>query len=824
MIKLIMMSTLLLLSSTSQARMLHSKESPLLVGAKSSKKTLSTEDNYNLTLKKSALEHLFLMKTAMIDNPPAPTGNPMGSKVIFFKKNGPFIGMFETTTGKVVTDSLSTQILLAKFPIISESEDLITFNYEEGMKTLFLKGSYYIARPGSDPTEESSYRVLESFLNRVELVGKHIFIEQFLRVESPAQGKEPASISPIHIKYDFSTYVPNEGFTPTLSPGFTNVGYFENHPTYSTDANGEIVETPVTYVKKFDISKPITFYTTDNTPKKWEKAVQDGVLYWNKAFGKEVIKVATLPSTASIFEPGYNIVQWLDWDTAGFAYAASSSDPLTGEIQNAHVFMTSSFAIGSYKSAKTYLSRLEKEDITPRKLGLLGFTSALNCNDGTDRASADKQRLENFIGEVEGKSFTDEQKEEMYTRYVADYIRQVVAHEVGHTLGFRHNFAASLETSIDSKNYDSISLKYLTTGIIDSDVVPGSSVMDYTPGFFSSFAGAKIRLEEDALLYDQHVVNVSYKGANPYSELLFCTDDHAEKFYDCFRFDAFKNVLEEKKYNYERSLKNIVHILLNGHFSFINDTTLTEEQKLEKFDSVFVNGFSDGLYMANNRFKELVTRAAKGSQSITGNLTALKDDFDAIGGMSKVLFEDITPTLKDGVLISNNSRKFISSFKAIIPSYFGENLTTKIAEKLEGVASKYAQEMEPAFLLTTVPLLTQEYEYRDASFVDSISNLSKVILRTKSTEVDSVEGIKAPLFSLKVGDKSLRGLTSSFINFDFFPESYSFKRSIKRLKHELSKDILSLKEEITLIYGDIDSVPDNVYDFYMTEELEVYNF
>ena len=628
----------------------------------------------------------------------------------------------------------------------------------------------------------------------------------------------------MHIKYDFSTYVPNENFTPTPSPGFTNVGYFENQPVYSTDVNGDIVETPVTYVKKFDISKPITFYTTSNTPKKWEKAVQEGVLYWNKAFGREVIKVATLPSNVGIFEPGYNIVQWLDWDTAGFAYAASSSDPLTGEIQNAHVFMTSSFAIGSYKSAKTYLSRLEKEDIAPRKLGLLGFTSALNCHGSADRASADKQRLENFIGEVEGKSFTDEQKEEMYTRYVADYIRQVVAHEVGHTLGFRHNFAGSLDTTIDSKNYDSISLKYLTTGIIDSDVIPGSSVMDYTPGFFSSFAGAKIRLEEEALLYDQHVVDVSYKGANPYSELLFCTDDHAEKFYDCFRFDAFKNVLEEKKYNYEKSLKNIVHILLNGNFSFINDTTLTEDQKLEKFDSVFLNGFADGLYMANNRFKELVTRAAKDSKSITGNLTALKDDFNTIGGMSKVLFEDITPTMKNGLLLSNNSRTFISSFKAIIPMYFGENLTAQIAEKLEAVASKYAQEMEPAFLLTAIPFLTQEYEYRDENFVESISNLSKVVLRTRSTEVDSVEGIKAPLFSIEVGDVSLRGLTSSFVNFNFFPESHSFKRSMNKLKLELSKDMVNLENEITSIYGDIENTPDNVYDFYMNEKLEIYNF
>ncbi len=812
------------MSTTSQASMLHSQNSPLLMGAKSHKKNLSTEDNYNLTLKKSALEHFFLMQTAMIDNPPAPTGNPLASKVVFFKKSGPFIGMFETTTGKIVTNSVSTQILLAKFPIISETEDLITFNFEEGMKTLFLKGSYYIASPDSDPSKESTYHILESFLNRVELVGKHIFIEQFLRVESPAAGKDPASISPIHIKYDFSTYVQNPNFIPTASPGFTKVGYFENHPVYPTDINGNIIETPVTYVKKFDINKPITFYTTSNTPKKWEKAVQDGVLYWNRAFGREVIKVAPLPAGVSIFEPGYNIVQWLDWDTAGFAYAASSSDPLTGEIQNAHVFMTSSFAIGSYQTAKTYLSRLGNETVATHRMGLLGFSSALNCNDKTDRATADKERLKDFITEVEGKSFTDEQKEEMYTRYVADYIRQVVAHEVGHTLGFRHNFAASLDTDIDSSNYDSISLKYLTTGIIEEEISPGSSVMDYTPGFFSSLAGAKIRLGSDALPYDQHVTDVSYKGANPYSELKFCTDDHAGSYYDCYRFDAFKNVLEEKKYNVERSLKNIAHILISGHFTFINDSTLTEDQKLEKFNSVVTNGFSDGIYMADNRFKELVIRAKKGSKSITENLTALEDDFTVIGGMSKILFEDITPTMKDGVLLSNNSRKFIASFKDIASHYFGENLTSDISKKLVAAATKYAKEMEPAFLVRAIPYLSQEFEYRDEKFIDSISTLSKVILRTRSNDIDVVEGIKAPLFNLTHGDRNLRKLTGEFVNFNFFPGSHSFARNMNNLKLDLSKDIVKLKEEIASVYGSVESSPDDVYDFYMREELEIYNF
>ncbi len=825
MFKLILISALLITSSLTHASVKHSEKSPLLSGVRSNSKSLSPDSNfYNLTLDKSALGHLFLMQTAMIQGVPSPTGNPLASKVVYFKRSGPFIGMFESTSGKVVTSSVTTEILLAKFPIVKDDATSVTFNFEEGMKTLFYKGSYYIASPGSDPSKESTYKILESFLNRVELKNQYVFIEQFLRIESPASGSEEASVSPLHIKYTFSSYTKNENFTPVKSPGFSNVGYFENHPVYAQDQNGDINETPVTYIKKFDISKPVTYYLSSNTPQKWKQAVTDGVLYWNKAFGREVIKVADLPANVSIFEPGYNIVQWLDWDTAGFAYAATNSDPLTGEIHEAHVFMTSSFAIGSYFTAKTYLSRFGKEDIPKNNFGLKGFTSSLNCIDSKDRAKADKERLEDFISNVEGKSYTDEQKEEMYTRYVADYIRQVVAHEVGHTLGFRHNFAGSLETNIDSKNYEEITLKYLTTGLIDSDVISGSSVMDYTPGFFSSMAGAKMRLEDEALLYDQHVIDVSYKGANAFSELKFCTDDHAEKFYDCYRFDAFKNVIEEKKYNVERSLKNIAHLLINGNFLFINDTSLTEEQKLQKFDSIFLNGFSDGAYMAENRYKELAIRAYKGSKSITGNFDALKNDFEAQGGMSNLLFAQITPTEQSGVLLTDYARELIGNFENISPNYFGENLTKKISIRLKSMVTNYAAQMDQALLLTAMPYITKEFEFRDELFVDAVSNLSKTVLRTRSTTIDSVEGIKAPLYSIEVGSKNLRKLTSNFVNFNFFPESYSFQRSMKRLKSELSKDMETLSSEISLIYGDIENTPDNVYDFYMEELTEVYNF
>lgn len=837
--KLVFLGVLLLSNAFGKSVVTHTDSTPLLKASKVTK-SLTTEDNYNITIEKSALGHLFLMQSAIIDNPPAATGNPLGSKVVYFKKNGPFVGLFESTNGKVVTNSVGTEILLAKFPVIFETNDEVTFNFEEGMKILFQKGSYYIARPQSDPTSENTYKILESFINEVELRNNNIFIDQYLRVEVPATRTAAASVSPVQIKYVFSSYKPNADFKSVTSPGFDYVGYFENHPIYATNEDGSINESQVVHIKKFDTSKPIVFHVTSNVPKAYKQAVVDGIKYWNKAFGKELIQVKTLPEDVKIFEPNYNIVQWLDWDTAGFAYAASSSDPLTGEIKQAHVFMTSSFAKGSYRTAKTYLERYDKEDqANIHHMALQGFQSTLTCRNHNERMKAESFKIKELLKVVEAETYTDEEKEEMYVRYVADYVRQVVAHEVGHTLGFRHNFAASLDTNVDSSNYDSLSKKYMKTGLVDTKVSVGSSVMDYTPGFFSSFMGAKIRLEDTALDYDQHVVNVSYKGAEKFSELQYCTDDHAEKFFDCYRFDAFTNIMESKQFFMKSSMKNLIHILLKNKLSFLENNEYTEDQKISLIKAMPFAGEDDGSWLAKNRFKPLIEKAAANKKSImlqrvyslaatSSELEEYKEktmekvsaDFSKIGGVSNSLFKNITPVKNGNLLATPIAQQMVLLSKKLAPAYYGDFLTEKIVKAIDEKMNKYAKDFDRTFLLYSLQYLDQKYSVKDETFAEDLSKLTSTVLNTLDTtnELISGTGLLTPTFEFKMNKKSLRKEAADLAKADLFPSSHSFKRKMKKLNAKTYEAFTSLKDTIIGAYTTIESTPDNVYDHYMNEK------
>jgi len=837
--KLVFLAVLLLANVNGKESVIHTDKSPLLKASLVTK-SLSTRDNYNITLERSALGHLFLMQSSIIDNPPSATGNPLASKVVYFRENGPFIGMFESTSGKLVTNSVTTETLLAKYPIISKNSDEVTFNFEEGMKILFQKGSYYIANPQTDPSSENTYKILESFINEVELRNNNIFIDQYLRVEVPATSTAAASVSPVQIKYVFSSYKPNTEFKSVRSPGFDYVGYFENHPVYANNEDGSINEKQVVNIKKFDTTKPIVFHVTNNVPKAYKEAVFDGVKYWNKAFGKDLIQVKTLPADVKIFEPGYNIVQWLDWDTAGFAYAASSSDPLTGEIKQAHVFMTSSFAKGSYRTAKTYLERYDKEDqANVHHMKLQGFTSTLTCQNHNERMKAESFKIKELLKVVDAGTYTDVEKEEMYVRYVADYVRQVVAHEVGHTLGFRHNFAASLDSNVDSSNYDSLSKHYMKTGLVETSVKVGSSVMDYTPGFFSSFIGAKIRLESAALDYDQHAINVSYNGADKVSELHYCTDDHAGKFYDCFRFDAFTNIMESKQFFMKSSMKNLVHIMLKTRFSFLENSELSEETKLSLIKMMPLPGEEDGAWLAKNRFKPLIEKAALGKKSIilervyslaktsseleeynAKTIEKVKGDFSKIGGVTNSLFKNITPVRNGDLFATPIAQQLVLLSKKLTPSYYKDHLTEKIVEAINVKMKQYAKDFDKTFLLYSLQYLEQKYSVKEETFAKDLNSLTTTVLTTldATSEMINGSGLLRPTFEYKVNRKSLRKEAVDLAKAKFFPNSHSFKREMKKLNSKTYESFKTLTETILGTYSTIESTPDNIYDYYMDEK------
>ena len=153
--------------------------------------------------------------------------------------------------------------------------------------------------------------------------------------------------------------------------------------------------------------EPITYYVDRGAPEPIRTALVEGARWWNDAFTaagwRNGFRVDVLPADADPMDVRYNIIQWVHRYTRGWSYGATVTDPRTGEILKGNV------TLGSLRGRQDYL-----------------IAEAL---------------LAPYTGS-NSRGIADPAKDPMLQMVLAR-IRQLSAHETGHTLGLAHNFAAS---------------------------------------------------------------------------------------------------------------------------------------------------------------------------------------------------------------------------------------------------------------------------------------------------------------------------------------------------------------------------------------------
>lgn len=360
-----------------------------------------------------------------------------GNKLLLVQPNLGYRAITENQMERKSIEQAFAKSVIYGFEIVEEKDN----HYIIDITDFLMEDAHGVANQLKNGNQGSySYDKAKSALSleRTKAFPENVEFEALLTFKGDPKSRQISSVTPTAslvsvVQHHSFVKLPDDGFEKRqFDPRSGSFGF--TYMDYATPVQEDMVkrfvvrhrlekENPSAEISK--AKESIIYYLDPGTPEPVRSALLEGAGWWNQAFEaigyQDAFQVRMLPEDADPMDCRYNVIQWVHRSTRGWSYGATVTDPRTGEIIKGHV------SLGSLRIRQDFLIAQALMD----------------------------QPFKN----------SDDNYQSMLDMALAR-IRQLGAHEVGHTLGFSHNFAASTNGRSSVMDYPHPTLK-LKSGKID---------------------------------------------------------------------------------------------------------------------------------------------------------------------------------------------------------------------------------------------------------------------------------------------------------------------------------------------------------------------